>query len=320
MKNILENQDDRALSKKEIILFKYLNKHRNEFKKKDQLIEAIKTMLSVFGENPEEALAYYYAYTANFRPDGDYENLTKSEFKDYKTFKQKKISNVESSQFTSSKIPFKGSNLEGYWDVNNKNEWYYVVKSYGWYPIYLFINDKWYQVSDKYSISTSKQIGYSRPSRYSNEFESTIYFVDRKEMEGLMNGRINFDDLMKGKKTSLENTLKRELLGVPKFLSWGYGDGSGKAKFKVSDIKQIDDKVLITIDVLEAGRREGQKLVKSDVSYTTGQIPAATPAKVEYAIKQKINSEYSSIIGQYVDEDEELPQDYFVLYKFNHKE
>ena len=27
------------------------------------------------------------------------------------------------------------------WDVNGKNEWYYVVVSYGWYPLFLFINN-----------------------------------------------------------------------------------------------------------------------------------------------------------------------------------
>ena len=320
MKKIIFENEEPALSKSEIIMFKYLNKHKKDAGTKNELLEYIKRMLKLMSKPESEALAYYYSYTANFRPEGDYENLTKSNFKDFKSFKQKKITNVNSSDFVTGKIPFKGSNLEGYWDVNDKNEWYYVVKSYGWYPIYLFINDKWYQVSNTYSISTSKQMGYSRPYRYSSEVGSKVYFVNSKEIDGLMNGRIDFDDLMKGKKTSLENSLKSELLNVPKFVSWGYyGDDIGKAKFKVSDVKQIDDKVLITIDVLEAGRRDGQKLVKSDVSYTTGEIPAATPAKVESAIKEKINREYVKIIGQYVDEDGELPQDYFVLFKFNHK-
>jgi len=322
MKDIIfEENKDLALSKPEIILFKYLNLNKKNLGKKKDMIDAIKDGLKMVGQDESEALAYYYAYTANYRPAGDYENLTKSEFKDYKTFKQKKITNVDSSQFVANKIPFKGSNLEGFWDVNNNNDWYYVVESYGWYPIHLFINNKWYEVSDKYSSSTSKQISHSRPSRYSDKVASNIYYVSRKEIKDLRDGTIDFDDLIKGKKTTFEKTLKEKLLNVPKFVSWGYyGDDRGKAKYKLTDIKEIDDKILITIEILEAGRREGQKLVKSDVSYTTGEIPAATPSKVESAIKSKINNEFVDIIGQWVDEDEELPKDYFLAFKFKHKD
>lgn len=321
MKDIIfEENKDLALSRPEIILFKYLNANKKNLRTKKEFIDAIKDGLSMVGKSEEESLAYYYAYTANYRPNGDYENLTKSEFKDYKTFKQKKTTNVDSSQFVAGKIPFKGSNLEGFWDINSKNDWYYVVESYGWYPIYLFINNKWYEVSDSYSSSTSKQLSQSRPSRYSIKVKTKIYYVSRKEMKDLRDGVIDFNDLMKGKKSTLEKTLKEKLLDIPKFISWGYGEDSGKAKFKLTDIKEVDEKILITVEILEAGKREGQKLVKSDVSYTTGQIPGATPNKVESVIKDKINREFVDIIGQYVDEDEELPQDYFLMFKFKHKD
>lgn len=316
-KHLTEHNNEKALDKKEILLFKYLNNNKKGLKTKDDLMRYMKNAMSVMGFDDSDALAYYYAYTANYRPEGDYENLTKSEFKDYKTFKQKKTTNVNASQFTKSKIPFKGSNLEGYWETNYNNDWYYVVKSYGWYPIFLFINNKWYEVSDRFSSSTGKQIGNSRPTRYSNELKDEITLVSRKEIEDLMNGKINHEELFKGKRENLEKIIKYKLLNVPKFVSWGYWDEGGKAKFKVIDVKQIDEKILITIDVIEAGKREGQKLVKSDVSYKTGEIPQATPNKVHAAIKDYINMKFVDIIGTWVDEDENIiSKDYFLMFKF----
>ena len=97
--------------------------------------------MSFIGRPESDAKFYYEVYTANFRPDGDYENLDQQSFRDFRQFKQRKTPNNGAYEYTAAKIPFKGSNLEGYWDVNGKNEWYYVVVSYGWYPLFLFINN-----------------------------------------------------------------------------------------------------------------------------------------------------------------------------------
>lgn len=316
-KYLLEEENDIALNKKEIILFKFLNKNKKELGKKSDLIDTIRTTLRTMGMSENDALLYYYAYTANYRPEGDYENLTKSEFKDYKTFKQKRTTNVDSWQFSRAKIPFKGSNLEGYWDVDDKNVWYYVVKSYGWYPIFLFKYDRWYEVSNRYSSSTGKHIGGARPTRYVDELKSQVTFVSHKEITLLMHGDITHDELFKGKRSRLESQIKSSLINIPKFVTWGYGGDAGKAKFKVVDVKQVDEKVLITIEILEAGRREGKKLVKSDVPYSTGQIPQATPSIVQTAIKDKINRDFYDIIGSRVwSDDEKLPDDYFLIFKF----
>ncbi len=58
-----------------------------------------------------------------------------------------------------SKIPFTGSNTSGYWYRNS-----YVVTSYGWYPIFVFKNNQWYENKNKYSRSTGKQMGQLRPT------------------------------------------------------------------------------------------------------------------------------------------------------------
>ena len=123
-------------------------------------------MLKLMGKPTHRASFYYEVYTQNYRPEGDYENLTQETFKDYRGFKQKRTPNNTAWEYSTATIPFKGSNIEGFWDDNSKGEWYYVVQSWGWYPVFLFKNDQWYTVDDTYSSSTSKQMSQSRPRIY----------------------------------------------------------------------------------------------------------------------------------------------------------
>lgn len=71
-----------------------------------------------------------------------------------------KTSNQQSSQYTRNREPFNGSNLSGKIMPNKA----YVVLSYGYYPLYVYKYHKWYENKEKYSVSTSKQQGQSRPT------------------------------------------------------------------------------------------------------------------------------------------------------------
>tara|TARA_B110000503_G_scaffold143025_1_gene242166 strand:- start:1784 stop:5524 length:3741 start_codon:yes stop_codon:yes gene_type:complete len=71
-----------------------------------------------------------------------------------------KVSNKESSQYARNKEPFNGSNLSGKTMPNKA----YVVLSYGYYPLYVYKYNKWYENNEKYSVSTSKQQSQSRPT------------------------------------------------------------------------------------------------------------------------------------------------------------
>ena len=196
IKRILnEEQETPVLTKKEILLFKYINDNKQESKTKKDLIKFIGEMLRYFGMPLNEATMYYETYTANFRPNGDYENLTKDNFKDYRQFKQRKVTNNTAYEYATAKMPFKGSNVEGQWDVNNKNEWYYVITSYEWYPIFLFINNQWYRTLETYSNSTSKQMNHVNPVRYDSGLQEDVKVVTKYEMERIMDGSYNFDDV-----------------------------------------------------------------------------------------------------------------------------
>ena len=75
-----------------------------------------------------------------------------------------KIANKNASEFTTNKTEFVGSNTFGRWENGA-----YVVYSYGThFPMYVYRGTQWYENSDKYSVSTSKQQNQCRPDLYGN--------------------------------------------------------------------------------------------------------------------------------------------------------
>jgi hypothetical protein len=299
IKKILKEQleggeNDNPLSKKEILLFKYLNKHKHQTKTKKVLVDLIKSMMDVFGLPSNDALFYYEVYTANFREDGDYENLTKENFKDYRLFKQSKTPNNKASEYSSAKIPFKGSNIEGKWDVNRKNEWYYVITSYGWYPVYLFINDKWFKTSDTYSSSTRKQMSQVNPISYSSDLKSDVIKVTQDDIKGLMYGVYTLEEINNAKVVNFTTKIKSELVGSKKLLTLGYGDTAKKVSYTISDIKEEDGKIKIIITIIKAGKVVNNKMV---VDNDYQNIPGFVE-EVENGIKRQIISSNEKYLSE----------------------
>lgn len=299
IKKILKEQleggeNDNPLSKKEILLFKYLNKHKHQTKTKKVLVDLIKSMMDVFGLPSNDALFYYEVYTANFREDGDYENLTKENFKDYRLFKQSKTPNNKASEYSSAKIPFKGSNLEGKWDVNRKNEWYYVITSYGWYPIYLFINDTWFKTSDNYSMSTAKQMSQVNPISYSSDLKSDVIKVTQDDIKGLMYGVYTLEEINNAKVVNFTTKIKHELVGSKKLLTLGYGDTAKKVSYIISDIKEEDGKIKIIVKIIKAGKVVNNKMV---VDNDYQNIPGFVE-EVENGIKRQIISSNEKYLSE----------------------
>ena len=252
---------DGPLNRQEILLFKQLNNHKKELGDKNSLMKFIKEFLPILGLPAGQELFYYETYTQNYRPQGDYENITHETFKNVRQLKSKKVSNSRSSEYVTSQIPFVGSNLEGYWDVNHKNQWYYVVKSYGWYPIYLHINNQWYEVSDRYSSSTGRQMGQSRP-RYSNYVKDRIISVTQGEMNRLIRG----DSLVEIEKDRTDRFVDDSKNFYPnKKLSMIVGQWGNKKRVEIliNRIGKYRDKVKFIITILKANRMDGRKTVET---------------------------------------------------------
>jgi hypothetical protein len=260
IRRILREEQEGPLTKKEIMLFKYIDKNKKETKTKDDLIKFLKSILPVLGLPANQANFYYEVYTANFRPEGDYENLTKETFKDYRLFKQRKVSNNTAYEYATAKMPFKGSNLEGQWEVNNNNDWYYVIKSYGWYPIFLFINNQWYRTLDTYSSSTRKQMSQVNPVKFDSNLNADVMSLNKGEMERLMDGRYSLERV-KTDRVSNFVKIKDKVTNQSKLISGGWGDNAHRVNFMVKDVEDVEGKIKLFIKILKAGKMVDRKMI-----------------------------------------------------------
>ena len=260
IRRILREEQEGPLTKKEIMLFKYIDKNKKETKTKDDLIKFLKSILPVLGLPANQANFYYEVYTANFRPEGDYENLTKETFKDYRLFKQRKVTNNTAYEYATAKMPFKGSNLEGQWEVNNNNDWYYVIKSYGWYPIFLFINNQWYRTLDTYSSSTRKQMNQVNPVKFDSNLRADVMSLNRGEMDRLMDGRYSLERV-KTDRVSNFVKIKDKVTNQSKLISGGWGDNAHRVNFMVKDVEDVEGKIKIFVKILKAGKMVDRKMI-----------------------------------------------------------
>ena len=260
IRRILREEQEGPLTKKEIMLFKYIDKNKKETKTKPEFLKFLKSILPVLGMSPNETNFYYEVYTANFRPEGDYENLTKENFKDYRQFKQRKVTNNTAYEYATAKMPFKGSNLEGQWEVNNNNDWYYVIKSYGWYPIFLFINNQWYRTLDTYSSSTRKQMSQVNPVKFDSNLNADVMSVTKGEMERLMDGRYDIERV-KTDRVSNFVKVKDGVTNQSKLISGGWGDNAHRVNFIVKDVEDVEGKIKIFVKILKAGKMVDRKMI-----------------------------------------------------------
>ena len=169
--SLTEGENELAFIPMEVMILKTLNRIKKPGKNKENIIQDLKRILVNLGIDGNEAYYYYYLWALNYMENGEYRNLKKSEFKSLKELKQEKTKNYLLSTYLQSKIPFKASNVEGFWESDPKGTEQYVVTSYTWYPIFIYKNNKWYKVSDSYSSSTGRHI--SSANMYGRDKELT---------------------------------------------------------------------------------------------------------------------------------------------------
>jgi hypothetical protein len=289
-KIIIEQTEKQSpLSPVEIRLFKELNRDTNKLESDKKILEKLNNILHFLSLPKKSAKYYLELYKANYRPKGDYQNLTSDEFVDLRHLPAKRTTNVTSDTYSTAKLPFKGSNLYGKWEEDNKGVEYYVVVSYNWYPIYLFKQDRWYKVYHPYSSSTSKQMSNVNPIGYDSTVGTDVVYVDKDEMDKLRYG-VTYEDIMKAKPKKLAKRKEDFLSKRTSTIGGGRWGGQLKVKFKITDIRDEGDKAVIDVTIFDAGPTEGNtsnKMVPSQGKYVTGEIPGVTKEKVEKTIKNK---------------------------------
>lgn len=311
IRKILKEYTEEGLSKLIASYFSYLNREKPKTKK--ELKQLIKDTLPMINKKENEVELYYNLYLSNYREDGRYDLIPPEELIGPSQFASKRTTNVKSDTFTKNKMPFKGSNLEGRWEKDGRGVKYYVVISYGWYPIYLFKEGVWYKVTESYSSSTGRQLSNASPVDYDDEIGKDIIWVSKKEMEKLIDGA-TYDEIMRGKTEGLLRDKEDFISKRVRFAQdWGYGEDYTpiKVRFKITDIREEGDKAVIDVTIEDAGIRKQEesphgsgymvtsnKMVPSQGGYLRGEIPNVNKEKVEKVIKNRILHDYKDFIGR----------------------
>lgn len=314
-----QQENIKALTTIESYLFKQLNKE-NAIKFGDKKLgDTISDLFESFGKEVTNLKYYIALYRLNYREAGDYQNLTKDDFVDPRKYHSQKTTNKKSSEFTKSKMPFQGSNLKGNWLRDGKGVEYYVIKSYNWYPLYLYKDDRWYEVLDKYSSSTAKQMSAANPIGYNNELAKKVIMVTPEEMVKLERGA-TYDEIMKGKVQKLIKDKGSVIDQKNKYITRNQENTEPtKIRFKIDDVDQEGDKAIVHVLIDDAGKTEGRKLIPSKGGYLRNELPGVSKESIEKTVKLEILYKLKEYIGPWIRPWDELDlSSTNVDFKFKH--
>jgi len=132
--------------------------HRNFRGKKSHISDLIRYFTDVIGIDEKSSISVASLFLLNKRVNADYENITNPNRSPYHK-DPVRTSNRASRELSRHLIPFKASNLSGKFVGSD-----YVIYSYGWYPVFVHKDGVWYENTNKYSVSTAKQMTQVRPT------------------------------------------------------------------------------------------------------------------------------------------------------------
>jgi hypothetical protein len=305
-------------------LFRFLNEEKQKHKTRAALLDVIKNISPYMGVPKGYEIYLLELYLLNYRKDGNYKNLTKENFVDPRKMKGKWTSNTKADLYTIAQLPFKGSNLEGYWSEDNKGVPYYVVKSYNWYPIYIYKNGVWYEAANRYSSSTGRQMSNANPIEWSEELHEKVYLVTEQEMR-MLQLNATHQDIIDNKRKSIKSQegefQKKRLASASQYRSWWDENDRitpYKVKFKINSIDDSGEKVIVNVDVYDVLKMEDSKQIATPENYLKGELPGVTKDKVEKTLMRKLNHDMRPYIGPRYTYNDPLPQSSVIEYKFNH--
>jgi hypothetical protein len=302
-------------------LFKVLDEEKKKKKKRAEILEVIENLAPYMNIPPDYALYLLELFLLNYRKDGDYSGLTKGNFIDPRKQQGKTTSNTKANLYTVAQMPFKGGNLIGQWSKDYNGKPYYEVVSYNWYPVYIFKDEKWYEVTGRYSSSTSKQMNNANPVEWSGELQEVVYLLSQEEMKMLKQG-VTHEEVMKHKLKKLKE-LEPELTKrkkTAKSYRW-HGDAenaNANIKFKIKSIEEEGDKATVTVDILDVIHRGDSGEEPTPQNYLKGEMPGMTKEIAEEKAKVKIMEllrDYMATRFRYNGEDPPIQN---IFFKFNH--
>lgn len=317
-------QNEKVIEPRIVKLFRFLNEEKKTKKTRAALLDLIKSLTDYMNLPKGHELYLLELYLLNYRKDGDYSSITKENFIDPRQMKGKTTPNTKADLYTKAQLPFKGSNMRGYWSKDAKRVPYYVVESYGWYPIYIFKNNRWYEITERYSSSTGRQMRNANPVEWSDVLDDSVILTTRKEMEMLQMGATH-EDILKHKRKSLksmEGDLQKKRQANLKINRYGWGDDAAlpgfNVKYKINSVDEDGEKVFVNIDILDVLKIDNYKAVPTPNNYLKGEFEGVTKERVEKELSKKLKNEFRQFIGPRYRYSEPLPETSQIEFKFNH--
>jgi hypothetical protein len=301
---LLEEVDDNAFTKREVIFFKFINEYREAANPSSQQINKfIQSNMPSFGFKPEDFSELLNKYTQNYREDGRYEDTKISELKQYHTLKSKKVTNTNASERVSELLPFKGSNLEGRWEQDGKGEWSYVVISYGWYPIYIYKYKKWFEASNTYSSSTSKQMRNTRPTRWNSKIGKEMLICDRNEMEEIRRGVIKPDQLVVNKNNKFTESIDKLIDSrTLQTIRVGWFPRL-RISFYYTGVRFNEKMPEVTINVVKVDKMVNNKIDREAGDFFTDNMNGVTKEYLKSSIDSYFERSFSEMLGRSLSEN-----------------
>ena len=303
-KVLLEEVDDKAFTKREVIFFKFINEYREAADPTDlKLNKFIQSNMSSFGFKPEDFSELLNKYTQNYREDGNYEDTKTSDLKQFHNLKSKKVTNSNASERVSGLLPFKGSNLEGRWEQDGKSDWGYVVLSYGWYPIYIYKYKKWFETSGSYSSSTGKQMRNTRPTRWNSKIGKEMLICNSDEMAEIRRGAIKPDQLVVNKNNkfteSIDKLIDSRTLQTIR-VGWY---PRVRLSFYYTGVRFNEKMPEVTINVVKVDKIVDNKIDKESGDFFTDNMVGVTKEYLKNSIDSYFERSFSEMLGRSLSEN-----------------
>jgi hypothetical protein len=296
-KLLKEYEEENAFTKKEALFFKFLNNYRKasdatSSKLGDFMLRNMKS----FGLDPSEHSHYLNLYTQNYREDGRYDLTNKSDLKQYHKIKSQRTSNQRAGDLVAELKPFKGSNLKAQWEQDNKGDWAYVVYSWDWYPVFMYKYRRWFEVDNKYSASTSKQMSQSNPRRYNNSIGKTMIVVSSTEMKNLLNGNESVDKVITNKNEKFVTTIEKELNQFKQVrLGW---DPRVRVSFNFTNVDIEDGNPVVSVSIVKVDKMNGLKIDKESGNFFRNEMIGVTREYVTDQMKDYVSRYSSALLGR----------------------
>jgi len=305
-----------------IKLFKQLDEQKKVNKTRAALMEKIKSIVPYLGIPKGFERFILELYVLNYRDDGDYSQLTKDNYVDPRKGTGKTTSNTQADLYTRAQLPFKGSNLRGFWERDGVGGTQYVVESYGWYPIFIFKDGSWFQITDSYSSSTGRQISNANPVEWSDDLHQYVTLLTRDEMKDLRRGK-KVEDIKKDKlkrlKRKEEELVKKRMSSVSTWADWeNPGKPRTKIKYKISKIDVDGDKAIITVDIYDVLKNVNNVGVSTPENYLKGELPGITKEFIEKSVTNNLLRNFREYVGPRFGYYDGLSDIHNIKFKFNH--